>query len=66
MLALGFQHVSLRVAVVCPSLFLNLWHPNAGADGLDCIPRGRPNRSNTVHPHQESGRLARRSGLPSH
>lgn len=66
MLALVFQHVSLRVAVVCRSLFFSLWHLNAGSDGFECIPRGRPNRSNTVHPHQKSGRFARRSGLLSH
>jgi len=55
MLALGFQHVSLRVAVVCRRLLLNPWHPNAGSDGFDSTPRGCPNRSNTAHPHQESG-----------
>ena len=66
MLALGFQNVSLRLAVVGRSLFLNLWRPNPGSDGFDYIPGGRPNLSNTVHPHQESGRFACRSGLPSH
>lgn len=55
MLALGFRHVSLRLADVGRSLFFNLWHPNAGSDGFDCIPRGCPNRATPAHSYQESG-----------
>lgn len=55
MLALGFQHVSLRLADVGRSLSLNLWHADAGSYGFDCIPSGCPSRSTSAHPHQESG-----------
>jgi hypothetical protein len=55
MLALGFRHVSQRLADVGRSLFLNLWHPNAGVDGFECTQRGCPNRRTSAHPCQESG-----------